>query len=68
MEGLGLRSGEDNAPTGGHREGELDLPVISTGSGARKDEVRRINEDVDEKDLMVKHRILRSGAIVLGLK
>jgi hypothetical protein len=34
MEGLGLRSGEDNAPTGGHREGELDLPVISTGSGA----------------------------------
>jgi hypothetical protein len=46
--GPGLRSG-DNAQTGEHLEGELDLLVISTGSDARnereaiRDKVRWVN-------------------------
>jgi hypothetical protein len=46
--GPGLRS-EDNAQTGEHQEGELDLLVISTGSDARnkreatRDKVRWVN-------------------------
>jgi hypothetical protein len=70
MKGQGprLRSGGDNAPTGVHREGELDRLVISTGSDAKKQGEVDQQKRRTQRDLMVKHCVLRSGAIIFGLK